>query len=156
MTQDELKLLLRYEPDTGLFFWRSNKGTAKAGDVAGTKATNGYINICIKRKLYKAHRLAWLYIHGCNTEQCIDNIKGAKDDNRLANLRQATHRENSQNHVLLGACFVKGKNKWRASIRFDNKRVHLGYFESMNEARQAYLQAKKEHHKFQPIQRSAT
>jgi hypothetical protein len=154
MTRDQLKLLLSYEPDTGLFFWLSNKGTAKAGDVAGATASNGYTNICIDRKIYKAHRLAWLYVHGRNPTQTIDHINGVKNDNRFANLREATHQENAQNHVRLGIHFHKEKNKWQARIRFDGKRAHIGYFSTKEEAHQAYLAAKKDRHAFQPIQRS--
>lgn len=154
MTQDELKKFLSYDEKTGLFVWLVNKGTAKAGGLAGAPASNGYTNICIDRKIYKAHRLAWLYVYGFNPSQTIDHINGVKNDNRLVNLREATHQENSQNHVLLGAHFHKGKNKWQARIRFDGKRVHLGYFLTKEEACQAYVQAKKEHHAFQPIQRN--
>lgn len=156
MTQDQLRLFLRYEPDTGLFFWLLNKGTAKAGSVAGTPASNGYTNICINRKIYKAHRLAWLYVYGVLPLNQVDHINGVKNDNKIDNLRAATNQENAQNHVWLGTNFDKKKNKWQSRIRVDNKRVFLGYFETENEARQAYIKAKKEHHKFQPIQRSAT
>jgi hypothetical protein len=156
MTTEQLKLLLRYEPDTGLFFWLSNKGTAKAGDVAGATASNGYTNICIDRRIYKAHRLAWLYVYGAPPSNQVDHINGVKNDNRIANLRQATNFENSQNHTSFGVHLHKEKNKWQARIRVRDKRLHLGYFESKQDAVSAYLKAKEIHHQFQPTPRGFT
>jgi hypothetical protein len=153
ITQDELKLLLRYEPDTGLFFWLTNKGTAKSGGVAGTPTSNGYTNICVNRKIYKAHRLAWLYVYGTLPSNQVDHMNGVKNDNRIVNLRQATNFENAQNHASLGVHLHKEKNKWQARIRVKDKRLHLGYFESKQDAICAYLSAKEIHHQFQPTPR---
>jgi len=153
MTQNQLKLLLRYESDSGLFFWLARKGTAKAGSVAGAIASNGYINICVNRKIYKAHRLAWLWVYGVLPPNQIDHINGVRNDNKIANLRQATAFENAQNHTSFGVHLHKEKNKWQARIRVKNKRLHIGYFESKQDAIFAYLKAKEIHHKFQPIPR---
>jgi hypothetical protein len=154
IAQDQLKLLLRYEPETGLFFWLHNKGPAKAGNLAGTPTSNGYVNICVNRKLYKAHRLAWLYVFGNFPKAQIDHINGVKNDNRFANLREATCQENAQNHVFFGGHYVKEKNKWQSNIRVGKKRIHLGLFLTKDEAHEAYINAKKKFHIFQPIQRN--
>lgn len=84
----------------------------------------------------------------------IDHVNGVKDDNRLSNLRLATHRENHQNRArnknnksgFLGVSPINGK--WRAQIMADGKKLALGCFDAPEAARDAYLAAKAELHKF--------
>lgn len=57
----------------------------------------GYVQIKISGKLYHAHRLAWLYVYGYMPEKEIDHINRIRDDNRIANLREATSQLNSLN-----------------------------------------------------------
>lgn len=142
LTQEHLKSLLTYNPDTGDFRWRVNCGTrAKAGALAGAKNSEGYIHIQICRRKYRAHRLAWLYTFGyCPAE--IDHINRAKDDNRIANLRSVTHAENGQNQKRpsnntsghIGVDYHKRSQKWRARIKIDGKLKDIGYFTTVEEA----------------------
>jgi hypothetical protein len=97
-----LKELLRYEYETGLFYWLvSRGGGCKVGQVAGClDKKSGYIKIQINSHQYYAHRLAWAYIHGeyPNGEKpFIDHINGKKADNRLANLKCSSSGENNKN-----------------------------------------------------------
>lgn len=80
LTQLRLKEKLSYCRDTGLFtriYKNSNKGVKNIG---GTKTKAGYIQICVDKKLYLAHRLAWLYEYGVFPEKQIDHINGVKDE----------------------------------------------------------------------------
>lgn len=96
ITQNTLKELFDYNPDTGLFTWKVAKARRiKAGDVAGNLNNTGYIHIRVDGKNYQAHRLAWLYTHGKFPDNCIDHINGIKDDNRISNLRDVTTQENN-------------------------------------------------------------
>ena len=63
ISQDELKALLEYDPETGVFKYRKRSGTRSAGAVAGSKSKSiGYVLIGVGGKQRVAHRLAWLYM----------------------------------------------------------------------------------------------
>jgi len=107
LTQEYLKECLDYNPDTGIFVWKTRptehfKTTKGArifnskfsGKIAGGFDIKNYVVIGFLGEYYKAHRLAWLYFYGFMPENDIDHINGEKDDNRLANLRDATRSEN--------------------------------------------------------------
>jgi hypothetical protein len=162
VTQDELKQILFYCAITGHFTWLvSTARRIKIGDRAGTPNEKGYIIIQINGKLYRAHRLAWLYVHGYLPTKQIDHKNGIKDDNRIDNLREATNSENHQNKGkrkdntsgFTGVTFHKPTGKWLAQIGIGGKKHFLGLFNTREEARDAYLKAKSELHTFNPIPR---
>lgn len=150
---DELKRLVTYSPLTGLFIAKSQRSTAKAGDVLGSKHLEGYFYLTIKKRSYRASRLAWYYMTGeWPGELQIDHINGCKSDDRWANLRICTNTENSRNTKLskrntsghkgvMWHCRVK---KWQVSIRIDRKLKHLGYFDDIQDAIIARQQAEIE------------
>ena len=95
--EDALRAL-SYDPDSGIFAWRIRPcRNVFIGDRAGAKGDKGYIRIQIQGRVYMAHRLAWLCVHGRWPAQEIDHINGERDDNRIANLREATREINGQN-----------------------------------------------------------
>jgi|688.fasta_scaffold385740_2 hypothetical protein len=150
-TQQELKELLHYDPDTGVFTWKAAVGKRiKIGRTTGTPNGKGYLRVKIKGRLYLAHRLAWLYVYGVWPkwpEVQIDHINNVRSDNRIENLRVSTHRQNSQNRkkVLGCTCKLKGASKrlgrFRAHITIDNKKVSLGSYDTEEEAHAAYKAA---------------
>jgi len=150
ITQQRLKELLHYCPETGLFTWRvdRNKKT-RAGDSAGTIRPDGYIQISIDYKLYRAHRLAWLYVHGRWPVDQLDHINHHRADNRIANLREATNSDNKKNQSLhsnntSGVCGVlwhSRDKRWVAQVRVDNHNIHLGNFTDKDDAIAARRQA---------------
>src|SRR5262245_57095359 len=98
VTRERLLELLEYDPETALLTWKQDRGgKAKTGIVAGRLAANGYIDITIDSRRYKAHRLAWLYVHGEWPPEEIDHRDLDKANNRLANLRPASHQQNLYN-----------------------------------------------------------
>ena len=156
ITHKQLIELLHYDPDTGLFKWLKNSGRnyANVGKIAGTTAKNGYCCIRLKGKPYYAHRIAWLYVHGKEPEHYIDHINGIKTDNRICNLRQATHTQNARNSQkkvfnksgFKGVHFFKQTSKWRASIMVDHKNISLGLYDTPERAHQAYCEAARKYH----------
>ncbi len=96
-TQETLQTVFDYNPDTGVFLWKTGQRT---GLPAGSLDKAGYIRIRLNRyEQYKAHRLAWVYMYGSiNPETLtIDHINHNRADNRLANLRIATQQQNAHN-----------------------------------------------------------
>lgn len=98
LTQAELKLHLHYCPESGIFTRLQSKTRVELiGMPTGAIDKLGYVIIYITGKVYKAHRLAWIYIHGAHPENLIDHINGNRSDNRISNLRQATTSQNLYN-----------------------------------------------------------
>jgi len=150
-----LKEVLRYEPETGLFYWTKDVAcNVKAGAVAGSLSSWGYTQIQFDRNVYRAHRLAWYFFYGSEPKGLIDHINGDRRDNRIANLRAADHRTNCENRRTAqknnptGALGVIARNgKFYAQIGVNGKRLHLGVFSTKESAAAAYVEAKRIHHK---------
>lgn len=91
LTQQKLKSLLDYDPDTGVFTWKKAYGQRLVGDVAGYESrVRGRligIFICISATSYAAHRLAILWTTGQMPTDPVSHINGDTSDNRIANLR---------------------------------------------------------------------
>lgn len=164
LSQSRLLEVLIYDADTGEFRWRASRRGVKAGAVAGCADVDGYRRIRVDWRIYRAHRLAWLYTRGCWPPAGIDHINGIRDDNRLSNLREATAAENGQNQRkaqrnnqcgLLGVTFDKGRGQWKAQIQIAGRGRHIGYFDAAEEAHTAYLAAKAALHPFNTIAETA-
>lgn len=156
---ERLVELLSYSPDTGVFSWKQDRrGIIRKGDAAGHFHSRGYVSICVDGTSYKAHRLAWLYVHGKPPADQIDHINGVRDDNRIANLREATSAENHQNQGLHptnssgyhGVTWVPQRKRWKAQIKVLGKNKHLGMYREPEAAAEAYKAAKARVHWFQP------
>lgn len=162
LTQARLKSLLTYDAETGVFHWLQTqlRSKAKAGMLAGGLLKTGYWRIKIDGHTHKAHRLVWMYVHGRFPSAYLDHINGDTLDNRLINLREATNQENQQNikrafksssHGVLGASWNCQAEKWSARIKTEHKRVHLGYFDTAEQAGEAYINAKRVMHQFNTL-----
>ncbi len=114
----------------------------------------GYWQVGVDGKMYLAHRLAWIFLHGSIPEGFdIDHINRVRTDNRECNLRLATRSQNIRNvsktrssvSGLLGARFDKRRKKkpWYASIRVEGKTKSLGRYKTAQEAHEAYMLAAK-------------
>lgn len=155
MTSDDIAMHLRYEPETGLMYWKARHNAKRAGKVAGTDKGTGYLMVRIQGKAFLVHRLAWLLSYGQWPQGVIDHINGIKSDNRLANLRDISPQWNSQNTHRARPCGTTGylgvswdgaKGKFQAGIVVDGRRKLLGRYNSPEEAHQAYLAAKRKMH----------
>ena len=155
ITQERLKELVSYNPETGVFVWISNNGMkAKAGNIAGRIGAYGYSVFSVDGRVYFAHRLAWLYINGEFPRNNIDHLNGVRDDNRIANLRDVTQQINCQNHrkqngnkkELIGACFDKATGKYKAQIMHNGVNFHIGRFDTQEQAHMAYVETKRSIH----------
>jgi hypothetical protein len=134
LTQERLKEVLRYDPNTGIFVNLQSRGNKKAGSIAGTRDKDGYIVIRIDRLPYRAHRLAFLYMEGYMPVE-VDHDNRVRDDNRWDNLFDASRQENMRNRPswgisgYLGVSWNKLKQKWQVRVQ-DSKgnQISGGFF----------------------------
>lgn len=155
ITAERLRELLDYDASTGHFRWRHRTGTrggVRLGDYAGASNGSGYFVIRIDGRLYRSHRLAWLWTHGEWPPRDLDHINGCRWDNRLINLRIATNSQNQANQRRVRSTSgLKGVSRhpdgrWIARIRVQGKAIHLGSFRCPHEAHAAYCRAADFYH----------
>lgn len=171
LTQEFLKECLHYDPETGVFTWLhrplshfKSKTAYKiwnkrfSNKTAGGIDERGYMEIGFYSYQHRAHRLVWLYVYGSFPETGIDHINGDFKDNRLCNLREADqfgNMQNFRNAMKNNSCGILGVsqkgNRFIARIQKDWKSIYLGTFKTSDEARDAYLKAKRELHPFGTI-----
>lgn len=155
LTLERLREALTYDPTTGEFRWlKKTAQRVQVGEPAGgTGHPSGYCHIRLDGRRYPAHRLAWFHVYGTWPKVLIDHINGVRDDNRIANLREADRSINAQNEHGLRANNTSGYpgvtshwGGWRARINLSGKRTHIGTYLTKEEAHRAYLDAKRRLH----------
>lgn len=140
ITAQELKSKLSYDPETGEFHWKHPQSRMSARGCAGAIDAYGYVVIRINKKLYKAHRLAWLYVTGDWPKNGLDHKNRVKDDNRFANLRDVSQSRNMHNarrnpkSGAVGVVWDASRQKWRAQIKVGYKNICLGRFDCFDQA----------------------
>ena len=117
-------------------------------DALTTIDKDGYFRGGFDGRELRAHRVIFYLYYGRWPNGPIDHRNGIRSDNRVANLRECTVSENTQNqHKARGYSWHSTHKKWIAHIQIPfGKLKHLGYFNSELAARQAYLSAKSALH----------
>lgn len=145
LTQDYLRSILKYDQDTGIFTWilPTKYHPRMVGKEAGSIAT-GYVTIKIDGKRYKAHRLAWLYVHGAMPRNWLDHKDGDTFNNAIGNLREATPAQNIANSIRYkGKELPKGIRRngsgFTARISFNGTLITIGTFRTPEIAAAAYF-----------------
>lgn len=144
LTQEKLKELLDYNPETGQFHWRVDRSDrVKAGHIAGgSSLSHGYKRIGIGYRNYPQHRLAFLYMTGEWPSKLVDHINGNKADNRWGNLREADDLQNARNKSMQSnntsghIGIRKPKDRKKFVVQVQGK--HVGYCETLEEAKEIY------------------
>ena len=134
-----------YNPWTGELF-RLGKLKEKR---AGTVVDRGYRVIHFGGRLYLEHRLIWFMMTGEWPKNEVDHINRDRVDNRWSNLREATKFEQGGNmtrrydakNLFQGATKRPNAVSYVSTIRHNGKKIHLGCFETAEEAHEAYLEA---------------
>jgi hypothetical protein len=118
--------------------------------------SNGYNVVVLinkTKKMYRIHRLvADAFLINQENKKCVDHIDGNTTNNNLTNLRWATVVENLQNSKkrsdntsgVKGVSFSKYHKKWHARIWIDKIKIHIGYFNTLEEAKQARIRRANE------------
>jgi hypothetical protein len=139
MNIDDFNELI-YNSETGLFYRKANHEK-----VIGTINQSGYVVFRVKGKLYYAHRIAFFISFGF-IPSMVDHINRNRSDNKLINLREADATLNAQNSKGYGVTKPKQTKKWSSAITNNRKRIHLGYFDTAEQAHKAYCLAKQKYH----------
>lgn len=139
----------------GLLYWRERQsGRCLAGSLAGTPCKEGYTRVGYKRRYYYVHRIIWEMHNGpIPNGMFIDHINGDRMDNRIENLRVVTRAINGRNRCMnsnnvsgvTGVCFHTRRGKWFAYLYLNRKQVPVGYFDTLEGAKQARLAAQQGH-----------
>lgn len=156
-SKETLDQVLKYDPDTGSFFWRvrpvtlfttgdttdrprsamhaCNQWNSRwAGKPAATCKKDGYHYVHFNYRTELAHRLAYKIMTGQDPVE-IDHIDGNRSNNKWSNLRNVSRSDNFRNLALKktntsgchGVSFRKRQQKWTAII-------NIGSFDSKEEA----------------------
>jgi len=156
VTHEEILYFLDYDPKTGIFIWKnpSKYMPKQKGCIAGRLDSGGYRQIAINNRRYAAARLAWFYVHGEWPPELVDHINCDRDDNRIDNLRKCSPANNAKNRKRRcdNSTGFKGvtrdyKNSFRATIQSDGEEIHLGMFDTAEQAHAAYVTASLRLHK---------
>ena len=150
MIKNILETDFKYEDDKLYRLNKQSKNWTCCNNLKPNKF--GYIRIEINKKNYLLHRIIYKYhnedfdLTDTSKNNQIDHININPLDNRIENLRVATHSQNQRNRNKLKNCSSKYKgvywnkqrNKWEARIRIDGKKKYLGLFDNEQEAAEAY------------------
>tara|TARA_R110000851_G_scaffold315349_1_gene477794 strand:- start:522 stop:1028 length:507 start_codon:yes stop_codon:yes gene_type:complete len=156
MTEELLKQMLKYEPDTGLFTWLIKRPGVLINDVAGTERKHDgktYIIISLNGKKHRAHRLAFLYMTGKFPLLLCDHEDGDGTNNRWNNLREVDYINNNRNMRLradnssgvAGVYWNKKDKRWQVSLKVGSDRGYIGQYKTLEEAVRIRLDAERKH-----------
>lgn len=149
VNQQALHQWFIYDKDTGNWTYRFNTKQGLMGEDATVVHSAGYLSVRVGGKDYLAHRLAFVYVTGSFPPDQVDHINQNKSDNSWANLRAVDNQTNHQNEPrsnnntsgVTGVCLHKPTSKYRAYIMVNRKHIHLGLFDTVEEAKLAREEA---------------
>lgn len=156
-----------YEPDTGHLIWKVRPAghfpdaplrihrtwlNRFAGQVAGSPQSNGYLQVAVNCRLYKVHRIIWTLMTGKEPVDEIDHVDRNRQNNKWANLCEATHQQNGfnsqgrrRNQQHLRGAYPKyysdGTIRYQASAQVNGKFEYLGLYNTEGEAHAQWVEA---------------
>lgn len=151
MSIEELRTILRYDPQIGRVYWKVRVHGSWPGDTAGTPDSRGYLSISINQARYQAHRIAYYLQTAEWPMDLVDHINGDRSDNRWTNLRAATKQQNGWNRAGRAKSGFKGvyptqSGKWTARLKVGGRIYNFPSRNTPDEAWIDYCAAAREHH----------
>ena len=159
LTFEYVNEAIRYDPESGFLYWKERPlhhfrsewaweifNKTYPGTKIGNLSASGYYKFNLKGRTYVCHRIAWLLYYKKWPDDLLDHKNLDKTDNRISNLREATYSQNAINSGpsklnklgIKGVSYSKAKKKYRAQIQYEKKYVHIGYYDTAEEAGAAY------------------
>ena len=147
---------LKVHTDGIIYRWYKNNGEKQLKNPYWKKIENvasnklGYNQIVLNNKKFTRHRImcySFKKLDINNTKKQIDHIDGDRINNNIDNLRIVSHQHNHFNRTKAkGYYFDKQRKQWRSTIKSNDRAINLGSFTTEEQARNAYLEAKKIYH----------
>lgn len=150
LTVRRVRYLLAYNPKTGKLTWKVRQSIrVQIGDEITGRMKQGHLRVSIDYRRYLAHRVAWFHFYGRWPRGRLDHKNTKENDNRIRNLREATHPQNLWNRGaqhnnmcgLKGVSYDDRRDRWFARIMVNGKLHWLGYFVSAKHSHSAYVKA---------------
>lgn len=146
ITREFVLEMLEYIPETGALLQKKPRPRVQVGSIAGVVTPYGYRYIQLNGRKYAAHRIVWLIEHGEFPSTDIDHIDRNKLNNQISNLRLVTRKENCENKIaqrnnqlgIRGVSYNPRLRKYIAQIQHHGKGIHIGVFQTPQEAKTAY------------------
>lgn len=140
---DIVREFIMYDCGSGLALWKKSPArNIKAHSPVGT-IHRGYLVVRFQGKSYPLHRLIWLLETGEDPgEFMVDHIDGDRLNNAFENLRLCSNAQNGMNRGatkanklgVKGVCWDKKAGKYKAHIRIDGKKKHIGNYSDLQSA----------------------
>ena len=154
ITQERLKELFDYNPETGKFIRKVSKGNTAIGDEGGSENGEGYLQIMIDGRVYQAHRLVFLWETGLFPKSLVDHKDGNGSNNRRDNLRVASRSNNCLNSKrsasntsgAKGVSFHKQTQKYRVQVTIKGKQQYFGGYDNLELADLVATEARNKYH----------
>lgn len=151
-SKDELLNIFEYV--NGSLYWKNSKKGVKKNKLAGHLDKAGYIRVAYKGRKFLVHRLIYA-MHNGSVPKFLDHINCNRNDNRIENLRPATHEQNLQNQLtpknstskVKGVNWNKNINKWLVRLCVNKKRIFCGYFDNFDDAVEVAKNKRIQEHK---------
>lgn len=121
--------------------------------LAGYLASNGYYMVGIKRRMVMCSRVIFKIHYGRDPIADIDHIDLDTSNDKIDNIRESTRSQNMANRhgwgqksKIKGVRQTKSGKKWEAAICINYQQLHLGTFDTKEEAIQKYTEAAKQYY----------
>ena len=152
LSQEHLNSIFEYKD--GSLFYKKSCGTMKSGSKAGPSKPDGRIQVKVDGKLYLLHRIIFA-MHNGYLPEMVDHIDGNNTNNRIENLRAATHEQNSwnakarQDNVvgIKNISYNKKYGSWTVRVQANNIRKYIGSYKSLDEAKGIAMAYRNKYHK---------